>query len=71
MKILLQIGLYIFVSMVTERVLSQDVPVDITHSLLTLLTEEKQLRIKLEKDLTTLGGEITALKNLEANGQLF
>ncbi|XP_045165712.2 complement C1q-like protein 4 [Mercenaria mercenaria] len=47
--------------------LAQDLPADITQSMLVLLQEETTLRTKLEQDMAELGKELNTLKALKNN----
>ena len=49
--------------------LGQDVPADITQSLMALLQEESTIRTRLEHDLAELGAEINTLTALTNNGR--
>ncbi|XP_045165295.2 complement C1q-like protein 4 [Mercenaria mercenaria] len=52
---------------IPRLLLAQDVPADITQSLMVLLQEEAAIRSKLEHDLTELGNDLDTLNALKHN----
>ncbi|KAL4226523.1 hypothetical protein ACF0H5_014508 [Mactra antiquata] len=54
---------WIFVIGYISLVASQDVPLDLTQSLLAMLQDEKSLNSQLETELTTLTNDLNSLKN--------
>lgn len=60
----------LIVHAVTRISLAQDIPADITQSLVVLLQEEASVRAKLDRDLAQLSNELDTLKALKSNGKI-
>ena len=61
----------LFLNAVFGILSAQDVPAEVTQSLLVLLQEETTVRTRLEHDLMDLEKELNTLKVLQDNGTHF